>query len=58
MGNLWYWLLAAVSFGLISGALYTWISPRKLKGMKLFLRSSGLYFLFAMAIVLILLILT
>lgn len=52
MGPIWWWLLGAVGFGLLSGALYTWMSPRRGGGwVRLFIRSSLAYTLLGLAIV-------
>lgn len=51
MGNIIYWILAALLFGILSGALYTWMSPRKERRLRLMLRSMAFYALFGLAVV-------
>lgn len=52
MGNILYWIAASILFGLVAGGLYTWLSPRNSgRWAWLFVRSSFLYMLFALACV-------
>lgn len=51
MGHLYYWILAAFVFGGLSGALYTWMSPRRLSWRRVLLRSAAAYTTLALAIV-------
>ncbi len=49
MGNILYWIAAAILFGIVAGGLYTWLSPRNsARWVWLLVRSSFLYFLFAL----------
>ncbi|MCM1164081.1 MAG: hypothetical protein NC339_07530 [Muribaculaceae bacterium] len=54
MGNLFYWILAAFIFGILSGGLYTWMSPRRGQFKRLILRSVAAYSAVALGIVYIL----
>lgn len=51
MGNIFYWILAALVFGIVSGVLYTWMSPRRKGWRILLLRSCAAYTVVALAIV-------
>ena len=52
MGRIIYWLAAAVVFGIVSGALYTWMSPRRSASwLRLWLTSTVVYTVIAAAIV-------
>lgn len=51
MGNLFYWILAAFLFGGLSGALYTWMSPRRYPWRRVLLRSTAVYTAVALAVV-------
>lgn len=51
MGPLRYWLLAAVVFGILSGSLYTWMSPRRKGWARLWAVSSTVYTLIGLAVV-------
>ncbi|MCI9284478.1 MAG: hypothetical protein HFJ91_01435 [Muribaculaceae bacterium] len=51
MGNFFYWILAAVLFGVLSGALYTWMSPRRERRVRLMLRSMAFYAIFGFVVV-------
>ncbi len=48
---MFYWFLAAVAFGVVSGALYTWMSPRKDRRLPLMLRSMCIYTFVGMVVV-------
>ncbi len=54
MGNIFYWILAAFAFGIVSGGLYTWMSPRRRGWRRLLLRSCAAYTLVALCIVYVL----
>ncbi len=54
MGRLIYWIIAAIVFGIISGALYTWMSPRRERRVRLMLRSMAIYSAIALAAVYVL----
>lgn len=43
MGNPLYWIIGAWLFGIISAALYAWLSPRSKNRKGLFLRSTLVY---------------
>ncbi|MDE5725211.1 MAG: hypothetical protein K2L91_00595 [Duncaniella sp.] len=51
MGNMIYWLLASILFGVVSGALYTWMSPRRERRLPLMLRSMAIYTVLGMVVV-------
>lgn len=51
MGRLLYWIIAAIIFGLLSGGLYTWMSPRKERRLILVLRSMAVYTAIALVVV-------
>ncbi|MDE6466834.1 MAG: hypothetical protein K2L44_09040 [Duncaniella sp.] len=46
-----YWLLASILFGVVSGALYTWMSPRRERRLPLMLRSMAIYTVLGMVVV-------
>lgn len=55
MGEMIYWMAAAVVFGIVSGGLYTWMSPRRSTTWPvLWLRSAAVYTAIAAAIVYVL----
>ena len=58
MGEIRYWILAAILFGVISGALYTWMSPRKERWLGLMFRSMAIYSAVALGAVYLLTLLT
>ncbi len=51
MGNMLYWLLAAIVFGIVSGGLYTWMSPRRERRLQLMLRSMAIYTFVGMVVI-------
>ncbi len=51
MGNPLYWYLACIVFGVLSAALYSWMSPRNKGWLSLMLRSGITFTLIAAVIV-------
>lgn len=43
MGDIIYWIFAAILFGIVSGGLYTWMSPRRERRLRLMFRSMAIY---------------
>lgn len=51
MGEVEYWLLAAIAFGVISAGFYTWLSSGRSNRLWLFIRSAITYTVIAFAII-------
>jgi len=43
MSNLWIYIVMAMSYGIIAGGVYTWMSPRRRGNWRMMLRSTGVY---------------